>query len=295
MRYAGFISTLLLSWAFSSGALAQSRDASFSSDGSTVVFVSAVEGVSEVFTMNPDGSGVQQITTLGVNCYYPFFSSDDKHIVFMSYPKNHATVCVMDSDGTNFQRLTDPEAENADPHWTPDGRIIFYSTRDGNDEIYLMNRNGTNWQRLTDHPASDQTPSVSPDGRHIIFVSDRDGNAELYLMDIDGKNPRRLTYDPRVDRVPSWSPDSRKIIWYVREPSVVAGSGQKSWNGAELYEIAIEGLERKQLTHNFYRDHGPVYAPDGTHILFTSGKTGRREVFKMDSDGQNIIQLTGLN
>jgi Tol biopolymer transport system component len=242
--------------------------------------------------MNSDGSDKKQITYLESNNYYPFFSPDGLKLVFMSNLEK-TIICTIKTDGTEFRQLTDANIENADPHWSPDGsQIIFYSERDGNAEIYIMNGDGTDPKRITNHEASDQTPSFSPDGQKVVFVSNRDGDAELYLMNGDGTDTKRITNDPRVDRVPSWSPDGQKIIWYAREPSTVAGSGAAAWKGAEIYEMKIDGTERRQLTQNLYRDHGPVYSPDGTKIAFTSTKSGIREVYVMDIDGQNVTQLT---
>ncbi|MCB0278507.1 MAG: PD40 domain-containing protein [Calditrichaeota bacterium] len=271
---------------------AQSRDASFSRDGSKIIFVSKTGKISQVFSMNTDGSQKRQITHLDANSFYPFISVDNK-IVFMNYPNAKATICTINLDGSGFKRLTDESEENADPHWSPNGeKIIFYSERDGNNEIYMMNMDGSEWRRLTNHPASDQTPSIAPNGEKIVFVSDRDGNAELYTMDINGEHVSRLTLDPRSDRVPAWSADSKHIVWYSRENPEVAGSAQLSWNGAELYMINTDGSERKQLTHNLWMDHGPVFSPDGQSLLFTSGRSGNREVWMMSIDGSMTRQLT---
>ena len=54
----------------------------------------------------------------------------------------------------------------------------------------------------------------------------------------------------------------------------------------------MDGSDKKQLTLNSYRDHGPIYSPDRKKILFTSGKTGQREIFIMNSNGSNIKQIT---
>ena len=194
----------------------------------------------------------------------------------------------------NVQCLTQAEDDTSDPYWFPDdSKILFSSAKEGNNEIYTINVDGKDWRQLTNNSFSDQTPSISPDGKQIVFVSDRDGNTELYVMDINGNNTRRLTTDPRSDRVPRWSPDGKKIIWYSREPSKVAGSGSKSWQSAELYEINLDGAERKQITHNTYRDQSPNYSPDGTKIVFTSKRTGTNEIFIMNLDGSDIKQLTG--
>ncbi len=273
--------------------LPYARNASWSPDGSKIVYVSNISGNNEIYIMNADGTKSKKITNTEHPNYYPFFSPNGKQIVFMSYRSPNTVIYVMDIDGSNLQQLTPDNAINGDPFFTPDGaKIVFFSERDENQDIYIMNADGSKEQRLTDHTASENSPIVSPDGKKIVFVSTRDGNAEIYTMDLDGKNQKRITDDPRSDRVPRWSPDSKKIIWYSREPSNVAGSGTLSWNGAELYEIDLETQNRKQLTHNYALEQAPSYSPNGKIILFTSCRTGSRQIFTMDLDGNNVKQLT---
>ena len=48
----------------------------------------------------------------------------------------------------------------------------------------------------------------------------------------------------------------------------------------------------KKLTHNTVDDFDPVWTPDGTHILFTSGRSGYDEVYVMNPDGTGQQRLT---
>ncbi|WP_353779665.1 DPP IV N-terminal domain-containing protein [Winogradskyella sp. 3972H.M.0a.05] len=271
----------------------QSRDASFSKDGSKIVYVSKVEDKNQIFIANSNGSNPQQLTHLKNSCYYPFLSPDSSQIVFMESLDGKTLICLIDSNGENYKRLTSLEDDAADPSWSPDGNeIIFSSKKTGNNELYIMSLEGKKWVQLTNNEFSDQTPSISPVGEHVVFVSDRDGNNELYLMTLRNKKITRLTIDPRSDRVPRWSSDGKKIIWYSREPSKVAGSGKKSWNGAEIYEIEISGKNRKQITHNFYRDQSPALSPNGKAVMFTSKRTGKNEIYLIDKESSEVIQLT---
>ncbi|WP_298903417.1 DUF5050 domain-containing protein [uncultured Psychroserpens sp.] len=274
----------------------QSRNASYSKDGSTIVYVSNVDGINQIFTMNTNGSNKKQLTYLQHSCYYPFFSPDASKIVFMSLAGEHTIICLIDKDGSNYKALSTEKDMTSDPNWSPDGsQLIFSSAKGGNNNIYVMDVTGKNWKQLTHHEASDQTPSISPDGKHIVFVSNRDGNNELYIMNSDGTNVKRLTTDPRSDRVPRWSPDSEKIIWYSREPSKVAGSAKKSWSGAEIYEIQKNGSNRKQITHNSYRDQGPNYVPGKNRVIFTSKRTGTYQLFDFNLETSEVTQLTNKN
>ena len=271
----------------------QSRDASFSPDGSKIFYVSKLNGINQVFSMDIDGTNKKQITKSIYSNYYPFVSPNGDKVLLMSLQNEKTLICLMNVDGSDFKCLTNQKEEVADPNWFPDGsKIIFSANKEGNNEIYSMNLDGSNRKRLTQNDVEDQTPSISPNGKHVVFVSNRDSNNELYIMDLDGNNTSRLTKDPKSDRVPRWSADSKKIIWYSRESIDVAGSSKNSWNSAEIYEINLDGSNRKKLTQNHFRDQSPNYSPDGNKIVFTSKRTGKNEIFIMNADGTEVKQLT---
>src|SRR2546423_10729471 len=71
-------------------------------------------------------------------------------IAFETDRDGNKEIYLMNPDGTGQVNISNNLADDADPHWSPDGtKIAFDSTRDGNFEIYVMNANGTNQTRLT--------------------------------------------------------------------------------------------------------------------------------------------------
>jgi Tol biopolymer transport system component len=58
----------------------------------------------------------------------------------------------------------------------------------------------------------------------------------------------------------------------------------------EIYLLNNNGL--KKLTDNEWNDEIPKWSPDGKKIGFTADPGGRYEVFMMNADGTDIIQLT---
>ena len=67
----------------------------------------------------------------------------------------------------------------------------------------------------------------------------------------------------------------------------------------ELYTSDLSGRNLKRLTFTPFRhDEDPVYSPDGTKIIYKESTLGRgmppdgMELFLMDMDGSNSVQLT---
>ena len=54
----------------------------------------------------------------------------------------------------------------------------------------------------------------------------------------------------------------------------------------------ISALGLTQLTSNSGEDSTPAWSPDGSKIAFTSAIDGYNEIYVMNADGSNIIQLT---
>ena len=85
--------------------------------GEKVVFMCQVAGY-QVCLINPDGSGLQQLTTAGRN-EEPTWSPDGRHIAFTSTRTGQRDVFVMHADGSEQKRLTNNGRENYLPDWSP--------------------------------------------------------------------------------------------------------------------------------------------------------------------------------
>jgi TolB protein len=93
----------------------------------------------EIYTMNRDGGGLRQVTTLGAASFAPFFTPDGRRILFSTN--------VGDPKGRNF-------------------------------DIYAANADGTGLERITYNDTFDGFPMFSPDGKRIVFASNRGGGRE---------------------------------------------------------------------------------------------------------------------
>lgn len=181
-------------------------------------------------------------------------------IFFISDRDGHNQVYQMDLDGSRQRRITQDTLDYYHPQFSPDGtRLLFYSRTENNDEIFIMDTSGSDLRNLTNTPGNDNLAQFSPDGSKIVFTSDRDGNREIYSMNPDGSEQTRLTENSYPDYCPTFSPDGSQILFYQT---------RSIDNTTELAPL--------------YPQAGIQYAPS----LY-----GSYEVFKMDADGGNLIQL----
>jgi Tol biopolymer transport system component len=295
-----------------------------------IAFESSRDGVSHIYLMDPDGSNIERLTEGPDRDSDAAWSPGGQRIAFTRIVGLNVDIYVVDADGANLQRLTEHPGYDREPTWSPDGsHIAFSSDRDGNYNIYIMDADGSNLTPLTDHPLTDDNPDWSPDGCRIAFVSDRDHSPEshIYVVNVDGSNLTQLTDGSSLDYGPKWSPDGRKIaFWssplsgseggpdiYVMEQDgsnrvrlttgpcedtgLVSHPGltrNAFWSLASTGQQGGKDVPVMPLTSGPCYGAYPVWSPDGTQILFAMGRDdpSGSDIFVMDADGSNVIQLT---
>ena len=241
-------------------------------------------GSKNLWMMDYDGFGQRAITRNRYLDFQPRFSPDGAKLSFLSYPKKNAPpVLAIHGEGP----LLEGPGMVFSASWSPDGkRIAFSSTRDeaGNAEIYVMNRDGTAIRRLTHHPGIDVSPSWSPTGRELVFTSERTGSPQIFVMDAEGLNLRRLSRGGSYNAEPFWSPS--KIHQEIAYASRVEG---------RRFDIVVYDLtnrQLRQLTSQSGMNESASWSPGGSHLVFTSTRSGEPQVFIMNRDGGNQRQLT---
>ena len=150
----------------------------FTSNRTTGTGVDNPTGDREIFKMNPDGTGLKQLTFNTASEYEPVISLDGKKIAYESVgiqssnPEGDPEIYRVNVlDGLGKKNLSNNGLGVYDelPSFSPDGAKIAYdshgpqnSNPEGDDEIYRVNvLDGLGKKNLTDNGAGvyDQTPS----------------------------------------------------------------------------------------------------------------------------------------
>ncbi len=276
--------------------LAIPATATFPGKNGRIAFVNVSGNGSDVFTMNPDGSDVRQLTFFGssggVVCCASW-SPDGGEVVFAAEPEGISTaqIWIVNTDGSNLhQLLNDPSGFDQDPSFSPSGSQIVFTRCVNNCTIYRMQANGTG---LTALIPFDPNPDVnefqaaySPDGTVIAFDSFTRGGviAAIYLMNANGSNIRQLTPAAIEAIQPDWSPDGTKVAFWVNccDPQA-----------PQIWTIRNDGTGLTQLTNvQNALDFTPSWSPQGDALAFerdnTSFTSSAIYLITSNGSGQNL-------
>ena len=177
---------------------------------------------------------------------------------------------------------------NSTPVFAPDGAVIVYThgEESGTDLFATTAFERGPARRITVGRGTDNTsPTFSPDGRRLAFTSGRLGHPEVYISDADGTNPQLLTADKLGDQNyranPDWSPDGRFIAYQA----------QQTDGRFQLNTISLQDRSVKQHTSEGSNEDAS-WAPDGRHLIFSSTRTGSKQLFVIDTESGRWRQLT---
>jgi Tol biopolymer transport system component len=187
----------------------------WSPDGLQLVFVGFDGGLSDLFVINRDGSGLHRLTHDKYADLLPAWSPDGKTIAFttdrggqtdfddLRFGNMRLALYHLDSGTIEVLPHMD-QGKNINPVWAPDGRsLAFVSDRTGISNLYLYDLNENAVYQLTDvfTGVSGITP-ISPalswarQADRLAFAYYEDGEYNVYSVD----NPRSLRRQPVQDR-----------------------------------------------------------------------------------------------
>jgi Tol biopolymer transport system component len=276
-----------------------------------IAFVANRNGSSNIYTMDPDGKNIVQLTNTRDSKEFPVWSPDGKHIAYLS-PTTVGVpprLMVMDANGLHLRKMTLGKAiAISPPGWSPDSNQIAYisvRSKASDSGIYIVDVTTNHEHKLQTStpinfaysPPPDSValtdafqPAWSPDGKHILVyggLGTRD--KELLLVSTNGKTVTPfLKNSTLVAMDASWSPDGKRVLF-------VGGQVQGQFTKITFDIVDASGISVTELpSSDKLITWFPVWSADGTQIVFTglSFTTQLARIYVMNADGSNLRQLT---
>ncbi len=262
-----------------------------------IAFYSNRDGNDEIYAMNPDGSGLVNLTRDPARDLEPVWSPDGSKIAFRSNRDGNWEVYVVNVDGSGLRNLTNNSAYDTSPAWSPDAsKIAFVSSRNGPGRVYIVNADGSGERQLTSNPGQVgqfQTVSLtdlawSPEGTEIVLLAgDLDSvYTNVAMVRVDTGELRLVTSGADRYSRPRWSPDGSRIVCDCKREG-----------NSDIYVMDERGRYpgmpiMHRLTDDPANDWFPVWSPDGTRIAFASERDTNWEIYVIRADGTGLSNLT---
>jgi Ca2+-binding RTX toxin-like protein len=189
----------------------------FSPDGTKIAFLRGGAAAFGLFVMNPDGSGVVDLTaTARAGEEDATWSPDGDRIAYTRCGTFTCRLFTMSSSGAH-QRPIPHTIRGFDPVWSPDGRLIAF---DGNipgrcdPQILVVRPDGSHLRDLTSCHRGGVAPSWAPNGKRLAFGNGLGVRARIWVVNRDGSHAHPVTSRPLPHRrAPAWSPDGTQIAF----------------------------------------------------------------------------------
>jgi Tol biopolymer transport system component len=261
----------------------------FAGENGRIAFTMRTEtGNFDVYSMNPDGSGVTQVTTDPATDRNPRWSPDGERIAFSSDRSGDFDIWVVNADGTNPVHVSGFASDgvlDSVPSWSADGRQIVFQRGFGA-EIWIANADGSGGESKL---ADGFVPGASAHGKKVAFTDSAD--LKLHVLNLDDGTVTDVTSGPtnQGDFEPNWSPRGNDLVF----------SRDTTGTQNDLYVVHADGSGLDQLTDTTSvaaSEGSPVWSPDGDRIAFsacdfTGGVQGNCSIGTMNRDGTDVSPI----
>jgi TolB protein len=166
--------------------------------------------------------------------------------------------------------------------------IYFTSNRSGSKEIWVMDADGQNQRQITRFNSITKFLSVAPDGTKIAFTSWAKGQPAIFIFSVEPiRDLRYYNQSASVNQSPSFTPDGKQIVY-----ASSAGTGRC----CRIFIANLDGTGYRPISSSSAIEVEPKVNPKtGSDIVFTSGRSGPQQIYRMNMDGADVERLTPGN
>jgi Tol biopolymer transport system component/predicted Ser/Thr protein kinase len=165
------------------------------------------------------------------------------------------------------QPLPAPAHNYVMPRISPDGRRVATALEEGDSQVWIYDLGRDALTRLTFQQGDNVDPVWMPDGKRIVF---KGAANRLFWQPSDGSGAAEaLTSGPlSTNDIPSsWSPDGQAM-------AIVETIGTQG-----VWILPLQDRKPQLFDRGQTNETAPRFSPDGHWIAYTSGESGRVEIY----------------
>ena len=257
-----------------------------------IAFTSYSGMLGDIYLMDGQGNNRTRLTTWSNTEFAPSWSYDRKHLAMVrlrtdASSAKHYDIYLMDADGTHkhWAKSYTSAFHIMNPSWSPDGKrlvvtvilqdVTFLATLElATGKLALVSATG-------EGALEGRDPSYDPTGQYILYVHDSQNTIDMVIP--GSWRYGMVTSDTPLNG-PTFSPDGTKIAYSRLIP------GTSNW---EIFVRTPKIGAVKRLTYSDKYDGQPSWSLDGTRIAFASDRSGRPQIWTMNSStGGGLVRIT---
>jgi Tol biopolymer transport system component len=241
----------------------------------------------QLFSMNPDGTGVTQLTSGAVSSFYPTWSPGQQYLAF----ERNGAIWVMDAVGeaNGGHSFAVTASRNFGLDWSPDGSKIAYTGTSAALGLWTVSVNTATGQVGTStlvRSGEIYWPAWSPDGGRIAFCSSYDGGTTQVVIVLDLATGAETSFGVgpvgSYNFQPEWKPDGSQIVFTGPSffTTTVRGKTSTSYYN-QVFIANADGSSITQVTHLSSDCGRPTWSPDGAAVAFGTGVSGTAGIYQI--------------
>jgi Tol biopolymer transport system component len=244
-----------------------------------IVFTTDRDVKTEIYTVNPDGTGLTRLTNNKADDEQPALSPDGSRVAFCSNRDGNYDIYLMGADGKNVRRLTKTAYPESDPSFSADGKWVIYTSQaEGGRDVWRINLETLASEKLIGGEGDQFLGREAAD--HTLVYVENLGDDEVMIREPE-KAPRKLAPSPNLDTMPAFCPDGTRVYFVSNREG-----------DYDTYVVNRDGTGLKPCISLPSLEGRPAPSPDGLYLCVPSNADGDLDLYVYSMAGEKLGQLT---